>query len=79
MGSDNAFAQPARAAEAVQHARDGAGVLAQFGGFALEAVDFLDDLNRQEDVVLLELEQRIGVMEQDIGIKDVILFHEQMT
>ena len=79
VGQDDAFAQPARAAEAVQHAGDGAGILAEFGGLPLKAVNFLDDLDRQEDIVVLELEQRIGVMEQDIGVKDVILFHERMT
>ncbi len=57
---------------------DGAGILAEFGGFALEAVDLLDDLDGQEDVVILELEQGIGVMEQNIGVKNVILLHEQM-
>ena len=76
VGQRNAFAQPARAAKAVQHAGDRPGVLAQFGGLALEAVNFLDDLNGQEDVVILELEQGIGVMEQDIGIKNVILLHD---
>jgi hypothetical protein len=53
--------------------------LAQFGRFALKAVDFLNDLDRQQNFVLFETEKRIGVMEQDIGIKNVILFHEQMT
>ena len=78
VGKRDAFAQPARAAKAVQHAGDRAGVLAEFGGLALEAVNFLNDLNGQEDVVILELEQGIGVMEQDIGVKNVILLHERM-
>jgi hypothetical protein len=30
-------------------------------------------------VVFLEGKQRVGVMQQDIGIKNVIFFHEQMT
>jgi hypothetical protein len=30
-------------------------------------------------VVVVELEQRVGVMKQNIGIKDVVLFHEQET
>ena len=78
LGRATPSLKPARAAEPVQHAGDGAGVLAEFGGLPLEAVDFLNDLNRQEDVVVLELEQRIGVMEQDIGVKNVVLFHERM-
>ena len=72
----NAFAQPARATKAVQQSGDRPGVLTEFGGLALKAVDFLNDLNRQEDVVILELEQGVGIMEQDIGIKDVILLHD---
>ena len=79
VGQADAFAQPARAAEAVQHAGDGARVLAQLGGFPLEPVNLLDDLDRQEDIVLLEVEQGIGVMEQDIGVKNVVLFHERTT
>jgi hypothetical protein len=73
----NAFAQPARTTETVQLAGDGAGILAEFSGLALKTVNLLDDLDRKEDIVLLELEQRIRVMEQDIGVKDVVLFHEQ--
>jgi len=51
--------------------------LAQLAGFAFETVYFLNDLDGQEDIVFLETEQGVGVVEQDIGIKDVILFHEQ--
>ena len=68
-GQFHAFAQAAGAAKAVEHARDGAGVLAKFGGFALETVDFLDDFDGKEDVVLLEIEQGVGVVEEDIGIE----------
>ena len=78
VGQGDAFAQPARAAKTVEHPGDGAGILAQFGGLALEAVNFLDDLDGQQDVVVLEVEQGIGVVEQDIGVKNVILLHEQM-
>jgi hypothetical protein len=76
IGERNAFAQAARATKAVQQSGDRPSVLAEFGGFALKAVDFFNDLNGQEDVVILELEQGIGVMEQDIGIKNVILLHD---
>jgi hypothetical protein len=77
VGEGNALAQPARTPKAVQQAGDRPGILAQFGGLALEVVNLLDDLDRQEDVVILELEQRIGVVEQDNGIKNVILLHKQ--
>ena len=42
------------AAETVQHARNRARILAQFGGFAFEPVNFLDDLDGEQDVVFLE-------------------------
>ena len=76
VGQAHAFAQTSVAAEAVEQARDGAGILAQFGGLALEAVNFLDHLDGEQHVVLLEREQGIGVVEQNVGIKNVILFHE---
>ena len=60
VGQRHAFAQAAVAAETVQHARHGAGVLAQFAGLALEAVNLLDDLDRQQDVVVLELNSELG-------------------
>jgi len=56
-----------------------AGILAEFGGFALKAVNLLDDLDRQENMVILEIEERIGVMEQDVGVENVILFHGRMS
>ena len=76
---NDAFAQPARATKAVQQAGDRPRVLTKFGGLPLQTVDFLNDLNGQEDVVVLELEQRIGVMEQYVGIKDVVLLHDQKS
>ena len=75
VGQFHALAQTALAAEAVEHPRNRAGVLAQLGGFALEPVNFLDDLNGNEDGVFLETEQRIGIVEENVGIKDVI-FHK---
>jgi hypothetical protein len=68
------FAQASRAAQAVQHARHAAGVLAQLAGVALEVVDLLHDLDGDEDVVVLEVEQRVRVVEQDVGVEDVV-FH----
>ncbi len=74
VGQFHAFAQAALAAEAVEHPRDRARVLAQLGGFALEAVNFLDDLDGNQDIVVLEVEERIGVVEENIGVENVI-FH----
>ena len=51
-------------------------VLAEFRGFAFEAVNFLDDFYGDQDVVILEIEQRIGVVEQDVGVENVVLHVE---
>ena len=73
VGQLHALAQAALAAKAVEHPGNGAGVLAQFGGLALEAVDFLDDFDGNQDIVVLEVEQGVGVVEEDVGVEDVIL------
>ena len=74
VGQFHAFAQAALAAKAVEHPRNRARVLAELGGFALEPVNFLDDFDGNQDVVFREAEQRIGVVEEDVGVEDVI-FH----
>src|SRR5207249_6499855 len=79
IGQSDALAQAARAAQAIERARDTARVLAQLSGFAFEAINFLNDLDRQQNIILLEREQRVGIVEEDIGIKDVIFFHESMN
>ena len=70
----HARAQAAFAAKTVEHPRHRAGVAAQLGGFALEAVNLLDDFDGHEDVVLLKIEERIGVVEQDVSVEDIV-FH----
>ena len=42
----------------------------------LEGVDLLDDRDRDVDVVLLELEDRLGIVQQDIRIEDEVLEHD---
>jgi hypothetical protein len=37
-------------------------------------VNFLDDLDGHEDGVFLEIDERIGVVEQDVGVENVV-FH----
>jgi hypothetical protein len=41
---------------------------------ALEAVDLLDDLDGNEDLILLEAQQGVGIVEQDVRIEDVVLY-----
>ena len=55
----------------VEEAADLARVAAGFGRALLAVVEFLDDLHRQEHVVLLELEQRGRVVHQHVGVEHV--------
>ena len=68
------FVEMAFGAQGVEGTGDGAGVLAQLGGFPFEAVYFFEHLNGNEDGVALEGEQRVWIVQQDIGVKNVI-FH----
>ncbi len=70
----HARAQAAFAAKAVEHPRHRARVAAQFGGLALEAVNLLNDLDGHEDIVFLKIDERIRVVEQNVGVENVI-FH----
>jgi hypothetical protein len=72
---DDPFAQPALFAEPIEHARNRPRVLAALGGFAFEAVDFFDDFDREQDVIVLEAEEGVGVVEENVGVENVIL-HE---
>ena len=75
VGKIDTFAQASRAAQAIQHTRDAAGVLAEFGRLAFEAVYFLDDFDGQKNFMFIEAEERLGVVKEDVGIKNVIFFH----
>src|SRR5207244_6234099 len=61
VGQSNAFAQAALPAQTVEGARDSARIGPAFGGFALESVDFLDDLNWDQGVVFLKRKDGSGV------------------
>src|SRR5690606_38648670 len=55
----------------VDEAADLARVARGFRQALLAVVQFLDDLHRQVDVVLLELEQRRRIVHQDVGVQHV--------
>jgi len=74
IGHAHAFTQTAFAAKTVEHPRDGARVLTELGGFALEAVNLLDDFDGDQDIIVGEVEERVGVVEDNVGVEDVI-FH----
>src|SRR5439155_27182784 len=78
VGEGDAFAQTTGAAQAIERAGDIAVILAELGGFAFEAIYFLYDLDGQQDIVLLEGEQGIGIVQQNISVENVILFHARM-
>ena len=74
VGQLHAFAQAAFAAKAVEHPRNGARILAEFGGFAFEAVNFLDDFDGQQNGVFFKVQEGIGIVQEDVGVEDVV-FH----
>ena len=74
LGRFHALAQAAFAAKAVEHPRNLPRILAELGGFALEAVNLLDDLDGDQDVVVVKVEERVGVVENNVGVENVI-FH----
>src|SRR4029450_288075 len=41
----------------------------------LELVDLLDDVDGNDDVVVVEAEQRPRIVQQDVGVEDEVLFH----
>ena len=73
-GQRNPFTQAALAAERVEQPRDRPCVLAAVAGFPLEAVDLLDDFDGNEDAVILKAEERVRVVEQDVGVEDVVFY-----
>ena len=76
-GQLHAFAQAAVATKAVEHPRHGARVLAEFGGLALEAVNFLNDFDGNQDMIVLKAQQRMRIVQEDIGVNDVVLHNSK--
>jgi hypothetical protein len=74
IGQFHALAQAAFAAKTIQHARNPAGILAEFAGLALKTVNFLDDLDRNYHMIVREVKQGVGVVQQNVGVENVI-FH----
>ncbi len=62
-------------AELVEAAGDLARVAAALRQLLLEVVDLLEDVDRDEDVVVLEVEHRPRIVEQDVRVEDVVLLH----
>src|SRR5205814_7552613 len=70
----NAFGQRAvLLAKSVQIPRDLPRVATQLREIALELVDLFDNVDGDDDVVVFELEECARVVEQDVGVEDVVL------
>ena len=65
-----AIGQPAVLAQAVERPDDLPGVLARVVGPLLELVEFLDDLERQDDFVVGEGHEGAGIVQEDVRVKD---------
>ena len=63
VGQLDPVAQTAVAAKSIQHPGDRPRVPAQFRRFALKPVDFLDDLDGQNDAVFLKVQQRVWIVQ----------------
>jgi hypothetical protein len=57
-------------AQAVEVPDGGAGVAAEVVGVGLELVQLLDDVERDDDLVVLEHEQRVRVVQQHVRVDD---------
>src|SRR4029079_6363087 len=74
-GKRHPFCERALGAERVQVASHDARVAPQLALVALELVDLLDDVDGNDDVVVVEAEQRPRIVQQDVGVEDEVLFH----
>lgn len=73
----DAGAEGARgAAEAVEQASDGAGAPSTLGAFAFEFVDLFNGVDRNNEVVVLEFEDGVGIVKKDVGVENVVFPHE---
>ncbi len=62
-------------AKLVEEAGDRPGVAPALRALPLELVDLLDDVNRNDYVVVFEPENGLRVVEQDVRVEDVVLLH----
>jgi len=62
----------------IQNAGYLTGVPPGFIHILLESIDFLDYRDRYNNIIVFELEQGLGIMEQYIGIKDKV-FHDVLS
>jgi hypothetical protein len=56
----------------VEQARDRARVSTPLVRVAFELIDLFDHVDRQDQIVVLEFEDCVWVVEQDVGVEDVV-------
>ena len=66
----HAFGKLAIRAHLVDQAREQTGMAAVFAHFTLKAIDFLDHDDRDDDVVISEFKEGLGIKEEDVGVED---------
>ena len=71
-GQGHPFTQASLSPQRVENPRHRARILAAIAGFPLGAVNLFDDLDGDEDVILLKTEERVGIVEQDVCVEDVV-------
>ena len=54
----------------IEMSNDSASVAAQVVGVGLEFVQLLDDVEGDNDLVVAEEEDRVGVVQEDVGVDD---------
>jgi hypothetical protein len=61
------------AAEGIEPSGNCAGILPPLTRLPFELVHLLQDFDGDQDVVVLEVEERVRIVEQDVGIQNVVL------
>ncbi len=73
LGELDAFGEFSLEAERIEMADDGSGVAAQVVGVGFEFVQFLDDIEWDDDFVVGEHEEGVGIVKQDVGVENEVL------
>ena len=71
--------RPGRTSQAVEQPSDGARTSTAFGPFAFELVDFFDGVDRNDQIVVLELEDRLRIVKEDVCVENVVFPHVRLS
>jgi hypothetical protein len=59
----------------VEQPSDGARVPSTLRALALELIDLLDREDRDDQIIVLEFEDRVRIVKKNVGIEDVVFLH----